>query len=248
METDTLATPDKKSQQRQKRLLALNAEDQQSYEKKVKKLKKKGTPGKKEAGIIYVGHLHNEFTERELRGYFGQFGHISRMRLSRSRKTGNSRGFGFIEFDDLKDAKIAAKTMDKYLMHQRLLKVGVMPADKCHADLWKGINRPWRFGAGYRSQRRTYNKARTAEKMTIIMGKRGKKDERLQAKLKDMGIKYTVPKAKAMKAKSPAKSKIPKATTAPKTAPAAAAGARRKRALPEVEQDSVEEIKKKNKK
>ena len=50
-----------------------------------------------------------------------------------------------------------------------------------------------------------------------------------------------------MKAKSPAKSKIPKATTAPKAAPAAA-GARRKRALPEVEQDSVEEIKKKNKK
>merc|ERR1712106_652322 len=47
METDTLVTPDKKSQQRQKRLLALNAEDQQSYEKKVKKLKKKGTPGKK---------------------------------------------------------------------------------------------------------------------------------------------------------------------------------------------------------
>merc|ERR1711990_214274 len=125
-------------------------------------------------------------------------------------------------------------------MHQRLLKVAVMPADKCHADLWKGINRPWRFGAGYRAQRRKYNKERTAEKMTIIMGKREKKDARLQATLKELGIKYTVPKAKGA-AKSPAKSKIPKATAAaPKTA--------RKRALPEVEQDSVEEIKKKNKK
>ena len=35
---------------------------------------------------MYVGHLHNEFTERELRGYFGQFGNIVRLRLSRSKK------------------------------------------------------------------------------------------------------------------------------------------------------------------
>merc|ERR1712235_235095 len=64
---------------RQKKLLALNAENQKSYEKKVKKLRKKGT-GKLEGGpgVMYVGHLSPEFLEPEIRGYFGQFGTIQR--------------------------------------------------------------------------------------------------------------------------------------------------------------------------
>ena len=53
---------------------------------------------------------------------------------------------------------------------------------------FSGINRPWNFGAGYRSQRRKYNKIRTEEKMKIIMGKRQNKDNKIMEKLKAMGI------------------------------------------------------------
>jgi len=233
-----------KALSRKKKLLALNAEDQQSYEKKVKKLRKKGTPGKKESGVMYVGHLHNEFTERELRGYFGQFGNIVRLRLSRSKKTGSSRGFGFIEFDDLKDAKIAAKTMDKYLMHQRLLKCAIIPKDKIHEDLWKGINRPWNFGAGYRSQRRKYNKIRTEEKMKIIMGKRQNKDNKIMEKLKAMGIEYELPKTVGSTTVKSVTKSPPAKKTKKEVGPK-----RRKRALPEagVDHDDEDEIKKSKK-
>ena len=51
-----------------------------------------------------------------------------------------------------------------------------------------GINRPWRFGAGYRSQRRKYNKARTEERMKIILDKRKSKDAKISQKLKELGI------------------------------------------------------------
>lgn len=192
------ATPTKQAQQsatRKKKLLALNAEDQTSYEKKVKKLRKRGTISKKEPGVVYVGHLHREFTERQLRGYFAQFGKITRLRLSRSRKTGASRGFAFIEFDDAKDARIVAKTMDKYLIHQRLIKCVLMPKDKIHEQLFKGINQPWRFGAGYRAQRRKYN----SSKLTLsdnALKKRSTKDAKLQEKLKSLGIDYAIPQGK----------------------------------------------------
>ena len=43
----------------------------------------------KESAVLYVGHLAPEFREKELEGYFGQFGPIIRCRLSRSKKTGN---------------------------------------------------------------------------------------------------------------------------------------------------------------
>lgn len=42
--------------------------------------------------------------------------------MARSKKTGRSRGFAFIEFKEPEVAKIAAETMDNYLMLKRLLK------------------------------------------------------------------------------------------------------------------------------
>jgi len=249
VEADQVKTPvtpqSQKALSRQKKLLALNAEDQKTYEKKVKKLRKKGTVSKRESGVLYVGHLHSEFTEQQLRGYFGQFGNILRLRLSRSKKTGHSRGFGFIEFDDLKDAKIAAKTMDKYLMHQRLMKCAVISKDKVHADLFKGINRPWRFGAGYRSQRRKYNKTRTEERMKIILDKRKSKDAKISKKLKELGIDYALPGTESQtEVKSPPKKKSKKVVGPAKATPRST---RRKRALPEAGVDDDDEPKKNKK-
>ena len=59
---------------------------------------------------------------------------------------------------------------------------------KRNLKICSGINRPWNFGAGYRAQRRKYNKIRTEEKMKIIMGKRQNKDNKIMEKLKAMGI------------------------------------------------------------
>lgn len=79
--------------------------------------------------VIYVGHVPHGFYEDQMRGFFSQFGEVTRLRLSRSKKTGGSKGYGFIEFADSETARIAAATMDKYLMHGKQLVAHVTPLE-----------------------------------------------------------------------------------------------------------------------
>ena len=54
----------------------------------------------KSRGIIYIGHLPKGFEEDELKKFFTQFGKITKTRVSRSKKTGRTKGYAFIEFSD----------------------------------------------------------------------------------------------------------------------------------------------------
>lgn len=59
-----------------------------------KRLGGKGKKGKKAVGkpetssVIYLGHIPHGFYEKQMNGFFSQFGEIARLRLSRSKKTG----------------------------------------------------------------------------------------------------------------------------------------------------------------
>ena len=66
-------------------------------QKKIDKGAKKQT-FKAERGVILLRHLPNGFLEEQLRKYFEQFGHVTRLRLARSRITGGPKGFAFVEF------------------------------------------------------------------------------------------------------------------------------------------------------
>jgi RNA recognition motif-containing protein len=70
-------------------------------------------------GLVYVGHLPHGFYEEEIKGYFKQFGRVTNAKVCRSKKTGNSKGYGYVEFayDDV--AKVAAETMNNYLMFKK---------------------------------------------------------------------------------------------------------------------------------
>lgn len=57
-----------------------------------------------------------------MREYFSQFGIVTRVRIARSKRTGKSKGYGFVEFKSAEVAKIVADTMNNYLMFSRLLK------------------------------------------------------------------------------------------------------------------------------
>ena len=99
-------------------------------------------------GIVYVGRIPHGFYEHEMREYFTQFGDISRLRLSRSRKTGASKHYAFVEFTSAGVAKIVADTMNNYLMFGHILKCKVVPKEQGHESLWKGANKrfkavPW---------------------------------------------------------------------------------------------------------
>ena len=41
-------------------------------------------------GVIYLGHIPHGFYEDQIRGFFTQFGRVNKVRLSRSKKVGDS--------------------------------------------------------------------------------------------------------------------------------------------------------------
>jgi hypothetical protein len=51
-----------------------------------------GSPGQQATrGVVYLGHIPFGFFEDQMKGFFAQFGDVSRLRLARNRKTGKSK-------------------------------------------------------------------------------------------------------------------------------------------------------------
>ena len=97
---------------------------------------------------ITLSRIPKGFYEHEMRSYFTQFGDIRHVRLSRSKKTGRSKHYAFIEFASAEVAKIVVETMNNYLLFGHILKCSVIPKEQVHPDLWKGADRrfksvPW---------------------------------------------------------------------------------------------------------
>lgn len=123
--------------------VALKKKNQNKFAKKVNKVQeqinklpeegvqtKKIKLSKPERGVVYVGHIPHGFYEKEMLPYFKQFGKISHIQLCRSKRTGRSKGYAFIQFADAEVAKIAADTMNNYLMFNRKLEAQYLKSDK----------------------------------------------------------------------------------------------------------------------
>ena len=95
---------------------------------------KKAPPYSERRAVIYVSHLPHGFYEKELRQYLGQFGAVTNLRLGRSRKTGGSKGYAFVEFKYPEVAKIVCETMNNYLMFDKLVKCQLVPPEKMDRD------------------------------------------------------------------------------------------------------------------
>ncbi|KAL8802685.1 MAG: hypothetical protein Q9182_003643 [Xanthomendoza sp. 2 TL-2023] len=164
--------------------------------KEVQKQLKAATEDSGEPGVVYVGRIPHGFYESQMRAYFGQFGDISRLRLSRNRTTGNSKHYAFIEFSSAAVAKIVAATMDNYLMFGHILKCKVVPAEDVHENLWKGANKrfkkvPWSKIEGKKLEK----KVGREEWGRRVEGER-KKREKKGEKLKSIGYEFEAPKLK----------------------------------------------------
>ncbi|KAK2839431.1 hypothetical protein Q5P01_013171 [Channa striata] len=128
-----------------KELLALNPKQESEFKKKVQEVKNKSEKGSRlTPGVLYVAHLPRGLHEPELKSYFEQFGKILRLRLSRSKKTGGSKGYAFVEFECDEVAKIVAETMNNYLMGERLIKCHVMAPENVHEKLFVGSQKEFK--------------------------------------------------------------------------------------------------------
>merc|ERR1712113_921947 len=91
--------------------------------------------------IIYLGHIPYGFYEEQMFRYFSQFGKLIKIRLSCNKLTGNSKHYAFLEFEHPIVAKIAAETMNNYLMFKQRLVCRIVPVAKHSLRLFNGVSR-----------------------------------------------------------------------------------------------------------
>lgn len=108
-------------------------------------------------GVIYLGRIPHGFHEEEMSEYFNQFGETCRVRLSRNRRTGKSKHYGFIEFRHREVAQIVAETLQDYLLCGNMLQCKLLEKDEVHPRLWVGSGRKFRRDWKLRLSREKHN-------------------------------------------------------------------------------------------
>ncbi|KAL7078008.1 hypothetical protein ACQ4LE_002468 [Meloidogyne hapla] len=117
-----------------KKLKIENEETKQQKDEK-KQLKDKEMNEKQLNGehqvqhVIRLSNVPYGFFEKEMNGYFSQFGDVKRVRVIRNRK-GNHIGIAYVEFKNEKVAEIAAKSMNNYLLAEKKLRCSVVDQNK----------------------------------------------------------------------------------------------------------------------
>lgn len=150
-------------------------------------------------GTVYLGRIPHGFYEHEMRQYFKQFGDITQLRLSRNKKTGNSKHYAFIQFSSGDVAEIVSKTMDSYLLFGHILKCKVVPEEQVHAGLWEGANKrfkkvPWNKMEG-RKLNAGLDEAGWEKRNAAEAARREEKKEKMKA----IGYEFEAPALKSAK-------------------------------------------------
>jgi RNA recognition motif-containing protein len=74
---------------------------------------------------IYVGNLSYKVEENELRQIFEEYGEVASVKIITDKYSGRSKGFGFIEMNDEKQAKKAIEELNQKEVDGRQIIVNV---------------------------------------------------------------------------------------------------------------------------
>lgn len=150
-----------------------------------KSSKSKKTP---KSGVIYIGRLPEGFQEKELKTYFKQFGDIVNLKLSRNKKTGKSKHYGFIEFQSFEVAKIAAETMNNYLLFGHLIKCEVV--NEPFKDLFKDSKKKFKVIPWKKIAKEKHDKPKSAKEWAKLVENFEESKKKKQEELKSKGIDF----------------------------------------------------------
>ncbi|XP_029283058.1 cold-inducible RNA-binding protein B-like [Cottoperca gobio] len=95
-------------------------------------------------GKLFIGGLSFDTDEESLTAAFSKYGSIEKVDVIRDKETGNSRGFGFVKYDNAEDAKDAMDAMNGTSLDGRPIRVD---------EAGKGGRSRGGFGSGPRGQR-----------------------------------------------------------------------------------------------
>ncbi|CAG5116564.1 unnamed protein product, partial [Candidula unifasciata] len=167
----------------------------------------------RQPGVVYIGHVPHGFFERQLRKYFSQFGSVQAVKLSRSKKTGNSKGYAFVKFRYAAVAKTVAETCQNYLFFNKLLKCEYKPLSEVHEDTFHSYK--WKPN---HKNKRQHNCAKDPEKLEESLQRSARRKQGKLNKLKDMGIDIKLDDVMKVPEVATRKPKVKKAAAEEETA------------------------------
>lgn len=182
-------------------------------EEKIKETIQKSKNNKKKEdkedkpGVVYVGRIPHGFYEQQMRSYFNQFGDITRLRLSRNKKTGRSKHYAFIEFSSREVAKIVAEAMNNYLLFGHILKVHLLEPSQVHENLFVGANKAFKPVPWTRIARVNNDKQKPKAALEELQSKHEKRLKEKNDKLAKLGINYSYDISSPKKNSTPKKKK-----------------------------------------
>eukprot|EP01117_Protostelium_nocturnum_P007716 TRINITY_DN2768_c0_g1_i2.p1 TRINITY_DN2768_c0_g1~~TRINITY_DN2768_c0_g1_i2.p1 ORF type:complete len:252 (+),score=93.66 TRINITY_DN2768_c0_g1_i2:346-1101(+) len=161
-----------------------------------KKKKKKDSQKKKiieedlnaDSSVIYLGRIPHGFYESQMRGYFSQFGDVQNLRLVRNKK-GKSKGYAFVQFEEVEIAKIVAETMHNYMMFGHKLVCKVIPKSKVFTKMWRNPRPVPLQENAIREKNRSKTSKELERSRTRLLHNESKKRKMLEG----LGIDYDFP-------------------------------------------------------
>lgn len=178
----------------------LNSEDSQLNEKtkyivskRAEKLKKNIEGFNIDTGVIYISHLPWGINEANLKKYFDQFGKITRYILPRSKISGRIKGYAFIEFESIDIADIASRTMNNFILFNKIIKCETVNDRSRYNSIFKRWKKQFKYFNRYkafvvkRNKKKSYSEIKDQVKLML------EKENKKRQKLKDMNINYDFP-------------------------------------------------------
>merc|ERR1711936_1153011 len=146
----------------------------------------------KNRGVIYISHIPHGIYEKQMREFFGQFGTVTNLRLGRSKKTGRSCGYAFVQFKYREVAQVVSETMNNYLMFDKILKCSLVPKERMSPAIFKCKIRPHKVpGKASRiASKKVHNSVKSEETVAKRQVRQVKKMNKTLKKLKEAGIEY----------------------------------------------------------
>ncbi|RPA75496.1 hypothetical protein BJ508DRAFT_193756, partial [Ascobolus immersus RN42] len=143
-------------------------------------------------GIIILERVPHGFYEQEMKSYFSQFGEVTRLRLSRNKKTGRSKHYAFLEFSNESVAEIVADTMNNYLLFGHILKCRVLKELEPEQieKLFKGANKRFKVIPRSKLAKRDNDKAKPEERWQKLVVREEQRRQEKKAQLEKLGIDY----------------------------------------------------------
>ena len=218
-----LKNPKKIREEQEAKAEQKRAEKEQMKQREAKE-NRVAVPKKREAQrVVYVSHLPRGLFELQLKKYFEQFGEVVRVSMGRNKKTGRAQHFAFVEFVDADVARIAAATMDGYIVRRQRLKCQMvdMPEDPVLIRKIAKRNMRGTCKKTVASATRKAQKVRMAnlfkETPQTYVRRLAEKEKKRAEKLKSAGIEYSFdpetlfaePKKVEAPATSPSKTETP---------------------------------------